>query len=129
MKFPKGAQTAGGRINLSTLRTLRTSIASVADPDGPDVAQRLGALPRLVRAVAAREYTGASPARIAALVAAAAYVASPVDMIPEKLMPLVGLADDAVVLAWLAAALVHDTDEFLAWEAARKNTVRGHRIR
>ena len=27
-----------------------------------------------------------------------------------------GLADDAVLLAWMAAALVTDTEKFLAWE-------------
>ncbi|MBO1766962.1 DUF1232 domain-containing protein [Allobranchiibius sp. GilTou38] len=117
------------RMSASTVRSLRDSIASVADPSGPSVAARLTALPRMVRAVAAKEYTGSSPARVAAMVAAAAYIASPVDLIPEKLAPIVGLADDAVVLAWLANALVHDTDDFLAWEAARKHTVRGRRLR
>lgn len=119
----------GGRMSVSAVRSLRDSIASVADPTGPSVGARLSALPRMVRAVTAKEYAGSSPVRVAAMVAAAAYIASPVDLIPEKLAPIVGLADDAVVLAWLANALVQDTDDFLAWEATRKRTVRGRRVR
>lgn len=117
------------RMSVSAIRSLRDSVASVADPSGPSVTKRLSAIPRMVRAVAAKEYTGSSPARVAMMVAAAAYIASPVDLIPEKFAPIVGLADDAVVLAWLANALVQDTDDFLAWEATRKRTVRGRRIR
>ena len=116
------------RMSISAIRSLGDSIASVADPSGPSVAARLTALPRMVRAVAAKEYGGTSSARVAMMVAAAAYVASPVDLIPEKLAPIMGLADDTVVLAWLAGALVHDTDEFLAWEATRKRTVTGRRV-
>ena len=64
-----------------------------------------------------------------ALAGAAAYVVSPVDLLPEAVLSVVGLADDAVVLAWFATALVQDTDDFLAWEARRKSTVRGQRLR
>lgn len=123
------SQRQSRRMSISAIRSLGDSIASVADPSGPSVAARLTALPRMVRAVAVKEYGGTSSARVAMMVAAAAYVASPVDLIPEKLAPIMGLADDAVVLAWLAGALVHDTDEFLAWEATRKRTVTGRRVR
>lgn len=118
-----------GASNLAAVRTLRDSIASVADPNGPSVARRLGAVPRMIRAVGAKEYPGTSPARLALMAAATAYLASPVDLIPRRFAPVAGLADDAVVLAWLASAIVQDTDEFLAWEATRKRTVRGRRLR
>lgn len=116
-------------MSVSAVRSLRDSVSAVADPAGPSIAARLASLPRMVKAVAAKEYTEASPARVALMVAAAAYIASPVDLIPERFAPILGLADDAVVLAWLASALVAETDEFLQWEAARKRTVRGRRVR
>lgn len=119
----------GSALNLGAVRSLRDSIASVADPSGPTVARRLGAVPRMIRAVGAKEYPGSSPARLALMAAATAYLASPVDLIPRRLAPVAGLADDAVVLAWLASAIVQDTDAFLAWEATRKRTVQGRRIR
>lgn len=116
-------------MSVSAVRSLRDSVSAVADPAGPSITARLASLPRMVKAVAAKEYAEASPARVALMVAAAAYIASPVDLIPEKFAPILGLADDAVVLAWLASALVAETDEFLQWEAARKRTVRGRRVR
>lgn len=119
----------GTASNFGAVRSLRDSIVSVADPGGPSVARRLSAIPRMIRAVAAKEYPGSSPARLAMMAAATAYLASPVDLIPRRLAPIAGLADDAVVLAWLASAIVQDTDAFLAWEATRKRTVRGRRIR
>lgn len=117
------------RMSVAAVRSLRDSVSAVADPAGPSVTARLASLPRMVRAVAAKEYSGSSPARVAMMMAAAAYIASPVDLIPEKFAPILGLADDAVVLAWLATALVQDTDDFLQWEATRKHTVRGRRVR
>ena len=44
---------------------------------------------------------------------------------PEAILPLVGLGDDAVVIAWIATALVNQTEGFLAWERQREQTVRG----
>jgi hypothetical protein len=48
-----------------------------------------------------------------------AYVASPVDLLPEAVLPVVGAADDAVVLSWAIKAFVEETDRFLAWEAGQ----------
>ncbi|MDQ2850551.1 YkvA family protein [Dermatophilaceae bacterium Sec6.4] len=117
--------------NLAAVRSLRESVALVSAPGGPSFSRRIGAVPRMVRAIAAKEYVGSSPARLAVMVAATAYIASPIDLIPRRLAPIAGLADDAVVLAWLASAIVQDTDEFLQWEAtrSRRRTVRGKRIR
>ena len=43
----------------------------------------------------------ARPSSGSGLVAGAvAYVASPIDLLPEAILPVVGAADDAVVIAW-----------------------------
>lgn len=70
-----------------------------------------------------------STAQLALLTAAAAYVASPVDLLPEALLGVVGLADDAAVLTWLASSLVHVTDDFLDWEKRTGVTLAGERVR
>ena len=63
--------------------------------------------------------TGAPPSATSALLAAAvAYVVSPLDLVPEALFGIFGIADDAVVVTWLAAALVADTEAYLLWERA-----------
>ena len=55
---------------------------------------------------------------------------SPVDLIPELILPLIGLADDTLVVAWIAGALLAESETFLAWERenrpAQGNLVVGH---
>ena len=97
--------------------TLVRALRGASGPDEPGLAARLRAVPRLVRATASGDYSGTSRGRLAALAAAAVYVVSPVDLLPDWL-PLIGLADDAVVISWLAAAVLGETGGFLRWERA-----------
>ena len=50
-------------------------------PGSPGLARRLGAVPRMVAASARGEYDGR--ARLALLLASAAYIVSPIDLVPE----------------------------------------------
>jgi uncharacterized membrane protein YkvA (DUF1232 family) len=52
-------------------------------------------------------------------------VVSPVDVIPEAFFLLVGLADDAVMIAWLAGSVLSETQRFLEWEKARAAVLPG----
>jgi uncharacterized membrane protein YkvA (DUF1232 family) len=65
--------------------------------------------------------------RLVAMTAAAAYVVSPIDLIPEAFLLVAGLIDDAVVLAWLAGAVLSETERFLEWEATQPSSRRGLR--
>lgn len=96
--------------------------------DSPEVREQAAAVPRLVLATLSGRYPGMSRRRLGLMAVAVAYVVAPVDLFPEAALLLVGLADDAVVLAWLAGALLQETDDFLAWESAR-GTVREDRER
>ncbi len=104
------------RHRVSMVRNLGNAIRIATRPGGPAMSERLTAVPRMVRATVKGEYQGTSVLRLAALAGAVAYVVSPVDLIPEGLFAVFGLADDAMVLSWLAANLVTETEEFLAWE-------------
>ncbi|MGL5849887.1 MAG: YkvA family protein [Phycicoccus sp.] len=98
-------------------------------PGGPSLGERVGALPRLVRATVRREYTGTSTGRLAVAVVALGYLVSPVDLVPEALLGPLGLADDALVVGWLAARFVEETESYLSWERSRPaggDTVPGH---
>lgn len=90
-------------------------------------------MPRLVQAMSSGEYAGASMGTVAAMAGALAYVVSPVDLVPEAVVPLLGIGDDTLVLAWLAAQLVSVTEDFLGWEKSRDDgpggPVPGHVIR
>lgn len=100
----------------SVLRSLGTAIRTAARPGSPSMGERLASLPRLVSATLRGEYRGTTVSRLFLLAAAVAYIVSPVDLVPEAFLTIFGLADDAFVLTWLAAAVVNETESFLAWE-------------
>ncbi len=104
------------RSRLMIARTFVEAARSVIRPGSPGLPARFASIPRLVRASAGGEYTGTSRWRLVLIGGAALYLVSPIDLIPELVVPVLGLADDAVVLSWLAAALVTETERFLAWE-------------
>jgi hypothetical protein len=116
-------------------RTLRRSAAFTAlwralrsgARGGPSVGQRLAALPRMIKATAGGEYDGGL--RLAMIAAATAYVVSPVDLIPEAALLIFGLADDALMIAWLAGSVLDETGRFLEWESRRKAVIAGEVVR
>lgn len=106
------------RSRLPLLRTLAGAVRAATRPGAPAMGTRVGALPRLVRATRSGAYRGSTVGRLALLGAAVAYVVSPVDLMPEGLLTVFGLADDAMVLSWLAATFLTETESYLAWEQA-----------
>lgn len=90
--------------------------------------QRLGALPRLMAQMVRGRYSGWDRSRAAAIVLGLVYVVSPVDLLPEVLLGPLGLADDALVAAWLAGTVLHEVDRFLDWERARDRVVPGRMV-
>jgi len=88
---------------------------------GPSISKRLAALPRMLKATARREYDGGM--RVAMMAAATAYVISPIDFIPEAFFLVFGLADDAVMITWLAGTVLSETERFLEWEKQRDRVV------
>lgn len=88
---------------------------------GPSISKRLAALPRMLKATAKGEYDGGL--RIALMAAATAYVVSPIDLVPEAFLWVLGLADDAVMITWLAGTVLSETERFLEWEKRRDRIV------
>lgn len=105
---------------LKLAATALTVARAMTRPGAPTLLTRVQCVPRLTRATLNGSYTGTTRARLGLLAAAAAYVASPVDLVPEAVLPVIGLTDDVLVLRWAVGALVEETDRFLFWEAARQ---------
>lgn len=101
------------------LTRLVGAIRTATRPGSPGLWVRIQSLPRLFSATLRGEYAGTSLLRLAGLVAATAYVVSPIDLMPEALLGIFGLVDDTFVLAWVASTLVEETEGFLGWEQAR----------
>ncbi|MDR6865304.1 YkvA family protein [Phycicoccus sp. 3266] len=127
---------------LNAFRSIFSALRIASRPGSAGMGERLASLPRLARATFSGEYTGSSRGRLLAMVGAVLYVVSPVDLVPEAFLSVLGLADDAVVLSWIAAAVVNETESFLAWErmqpgrtrttgrpGAARETVDGHVVR
>jgi uncharacterized membrane protein YkvA (DUF1232 family) len=106
---------AGKRIKL--IATVASVVRASTRPGAPSLTSRVQAVPRLVRATVSGRYVGTTRGRLALLAGAVAYIVSPVDLVPEAVLPVLGTVDDAVVISWAIKTLVEETDRFLAWEA------------
>lgn len=47
------------------------------------------------------------------------YIISPIDLLPEIVLPVVGVLDDLLVLSLALPKLMREVDKFLLWEANR----------
>jgi uncharacterized membrane protein YkvA (DUF1232 family) len=108
----KVAPIAAVRVAMQVLRGSRV-------PGTPGLGTRFKAIPRLVRATVTGRYRGMGAGRLALLALGAVYVVSPVDLIPELLIPVLGLGDDLFVLTFVLSGLMAETEQFLAWELAQ----------
>lgn len=103
---------------LSAIRSLWRTARAGRRPDSPSLGLRLRAVPALVRDTVSGRYPGLSKAKLAAFAVAVAYLLSPVDFVPELLVPLLGLGDDVVVALLLAGSLLTETERYLRFTRA-----------
>jgi uncharacterized membrane protein YkvA (DUF1232 family) len=87
--------------------------------EGPlNFGQRVTSLPGLVRDTVNGRYDGLGRGRLAMMAVALVYIVSPIDFLPEALLTLPGMMDDAAVAAWLIASLMGATTAYRAWGGA-----------
>ena len=97
--------------------------AAAAMSDGPTgFMARVGSIPRMVRDVLRGDFDGLSRRRLLMMVLAVIYIVSPVDLLPEAILTIPGLADDAAVAAWLVASLLGATSAYRLWENGQVST-------
>ncbi|MDN5790650.1 MAG: DUF1232 domain-containing protein [Micrococcales bacterium] len=104
---------------LSRIKVVATAASVVrasTRPGAPGLVERAHAVPRLVRATLTGTYVGITRRRLGMVAAAVVYVASPLDLLPEAFLPIIGLTDDAIVISWALRVFIEETDRFLAWE-------------
>lgn len=113
------------RMGLASM--IATSVRTSLRPGSAGLIERVAAVPRMLSALMRGEYRGTTFGHIAMIGAAVFYIVSPLDIVPEALFGIFGLTDDAVVVTWLVAALINDTEAFLDWEhsAGRARTSAG----
>jgi len=106
-----------GPRRLAAFTALWRAVTQGRRPDAPGIGDRLSALPRMVTGAVSGRYPGRG--RVAMLALGLAYLVSPVDLVPELFLSVLGLADDAVVALWLGGTFLTETDRFLEWERTR----------
>ena len=107
---------------VAIIRAVRAS----GRPGSPGVQVRLAAVPRMASAVLRGSYRGLGRGRLAMFGLAVLYIVSPIDLAPEALLAVFGLADDALVAVWLTGGLLDEAERFLAWERTRPDLIPGH---
>lgn len=112
-----------GPRRIAAFRALWQAVTQSRRPGAPGLGDRLRALPRLLTQSVSGRYPDLARGRLALFALAVAYLVSPVDLVPEVFLGLLGLTDDAVVALWLGGAFLVETDRFLAWERSRPTVV------
>jgi uncharacterized membrane protein YkvA (DUF1232 family) len=88
-----------------------------------DVFERARALPRLIKAARRGDYPGLPTSRMALWGFAVLYLVSPIDVLPE-LLPIIGIADDAGVAAWLFTSVSTAAGLYLRHERDQQRPIR-----
>lgn len=114
---------------MAAFSTLWSTLRGRRGPDSPPVGDQLRALPRMVRMTLRGQYPGLDRSRLLLMGLAVVYIVSPVDVMPEALLMVAGLGDDALVLSWLAGAVLSETEAFLSWETGKVRGKDGRRGR
>lgn len=119
----------GGIRRAAALKAVWDVVRRIDRPGTPGLATRARALPRMFAQGFGGAYPHLAKGRIMLSVLALLYLVSPVDAVPEILVPLLGLGDDALVAAWLAGALLSEAETFLEWERRQAEVMDGEVVR
>jgi uncharacterized membrane protein YkvA (DUF1232 family) len=88
-----------------------------------EVWENLQLLSRMIKAATTGEYKGIPTTTLVSGIAVIIYFLTPIDLIPD-IIPVIGLLDDASLLAWFMASTKSELDRFKEWEAERKKAER-----
>ena len=95
-----------------------TAVASEAVKDPMSFLSRVTAVPGMVRDVLLGRYEGLSKGKLFLMLLAVGYIVSPIDLLPEAILTIPGLADDAVVAAWLIGSVLTESTRYLEHRGA-----------
>ena len=83
-------------------------------PKAGDKLAKVPIMASLIRSFVKKEYTDIPIGSIIAITSALIYFVSPIDILPDAL-PIVGLIDDAIVIAVCLKLVESDIDEYAGW--------------
>jgi len=110
---------AGTIRRVAALRALVQALRGAGTGGSPGIGERLAAVPRMLSMGLSGRYPHLARGRLVLAGLGLLYVLSPIDVVPEALLWVVGLGDDALVAAWIAGAVLGEAEVFLSWERDR----------
>lgn len=104
---------------IGALRALINRIQHGRAAGAPTMWQMLVGFPQLVGATMSGKYTQGSRPKILAMFVAVVYILLPFDAMPEWILGLFGLVDDAMVMTWLAGAVIDESTAYSRWQQTK----------
>ncbi|WP_347157349.1 YkvA family protein [Pontibacter chitinilyticus] len=80
--------------------------------------ENLQVLSRMIKAATSGEYKGIPTTTVVGGIAVIIYFIMPIDLIPD-VIPVIGLLDDASLLAWFMASIKAELDKYKEWEQSQ----------
>jgi uncharacterized membrane protein YkvA (DUF1232 family) len=109
--------------HLAAFTALAKAFAGSRRPGQAGVLTLLRVVPRMVAAGFSGRYPHLDKRRVGVALLGVLYVLSPVDLIPELILPILGFGDDALVAAFSAGSLLSEAQAFLDWERSQTGEV------
>jgi uncharacterized membrane protein YkvA (DUF1232 family) len=92
-------------------------------PGTPGLVERIRLMPSMVKDAAAGRYPGLKKGRLALLALGVLYIVSPMDLVPESFMLLLGVTDDVLVAGWVVAGMLEAAGDYATWRRVVPATV------
>lgn len=129
--FPVGLIAAGfGLVIAGVVARVRRRLTKLRRPAGGRTEveaeggplRRFAAIPAMISSAWNRSDRGVSRSQTVLWLAAVVYLVSPIDLIPE-LLPVIGVADDIGLAAWLLGSLYAEAGNYLGQKRQREHDV------
>lgn len=94
------------------------AVRAGSQPGTASVSERIRLVPAMLADSLAGRFPALSRTRLAMLLLGVLYIVSPVDLVPESALLLLGLTDDVLVAGWVVATTVDAAGEYAMWRRA-----------
>lgn len=100
------------------------AVRAGSQPGTPSMGERIRLVPAMLADSLAGRFPALSRTRLAMLLLGVLYIVSPIDLVPESALLLLGLTDDVLVAGWVVASTVDAAGEYAMWRRAAPYSAR-----
>lgn len=103
---------------VATAAAVGRAVRSGSAPGTASLAERVRLMPAMLADALAGRFPALSRTRLAMLLLGIVYILSPIDLVPESALLLLGLTDDLLVGGWVVATTLDAAGEYATWRKA-----------